>query len=294
MTCRVTRPRSKPDPVEEHPYLLVPREQFADELDERIAEGKRIASRNIGSREELDAARSDYYTWDEYNQELLKRRFTTTSIAEGYSEWAGMVVGAYDTLDERIDDFRGDVQNKLRRLVSVRERLSLLEVAASVAPATPTRRNPLAATSIFIVHGQNDAAKLAVQGFIREVTPLDPVVLGEEASRGQTIIEKFESVGASATFAVVILTADDLGRLATSEGDSLKPRGRQNVVFEFGYFVGVIGRAHVAVLYEDGVELPSDVQGLVYIPYDSRGAWKMLLARELKAAGIEVDANKMI
>ena len=70
--------------------------------------------------------------------------------------------------------------------------------------------------------------------------------------------------------------------------------GARNVVFEFGYFVGVLGRPHVAVLYEEGVELPSDVQGLVYIHYDSRGAWKLPLAKELKAAGISVDAEKMI
>jgi predicted nucleotide-binding protein len=88
------------------------------------------------------------------------------------------------------------------------------------------------------------------------------------------------------------MTADDEGR---AKGvTELRRRGRQNVVFEFGFFVGLLGRRRAVVLYEDGVELPSDLEGLVYIPYDARGSWTMLLAKEPKAAGVEVDLNKAL
>ena len=113
-----------------------------------------------------------------------------------------------------------------------------------------------------------------------------------KSSKGMTVIEKVEAYGSAATYAVVILTSDDLGK--ARDADELRPRGRQNVIFEFGYFVGRLGRARSALLYEDDVELPSDLTGLVYIPLDSAGAWKITLARELKDASIDVDANKLL
>ncbi len=48
-----------------------------------------------------------------------------------------------------------------------------------------------------------------------------------------------------------------------------------------GFFYGLLGRDHVAVLYERGVEKPSDIDGLVYIELDKAGAWKTALLAEL-------------
>jgi predicted nucleotide-binding protein len=62
------------------------------------------------------------------------------------------------------------------------------------------------------------------------------------------------------------------------------------VVFELGFFVGVLGRENVAVLLDPDVERPSDLDGLVYIALD--GNWKIELARELRSAGIEVDISR--
>ena len=91
---------------------------------------------------------------------------------------------------------------------------------------------------------------------------------------------------------MVLLTGDDEGR--KQDDGELQPRGRQNVVFELGFFIGTPGRDHTAILYEPGVELPSDLRGLLYIELDAQGAWKLTLAKELKAAGINVDLNKAI
>lgn len=283
-------------------FLLVPRAQFAEELAERIERGEELESRDVTTVEEVEAARSDYYTWTEYNVELLKRRFTSTELADDYSHIGPFAVGAYDSLGEKINDLRDDVATKIRRLKSVQERLPLIEEAAAISrggarqPSAPRseRGAETAAETIFIVHGHNEALKLAVHGFIRDVTDLDPVVLHNEPSMGRTVIEKFEAVGSLAAFAVVLLTADDEGRSLGDDSLAFMNRGRQNVVFEFGYFVGALGRPKTVVLYEPGVELPSDIQGLVYIEYDAPGGWKVLLARELKAAGIDVDANRLL
>ena len=92
-------------------------------------------------------------------------------------------------------------------------------------------------------------------------------------------------------FAVVLLTGDDVGGPKGSLGDALKLRGRQNVIFELGFFLGKYQPHRVCVLYEKEVELPSDFSGIGYVRYDDGGGWKMKLANEINAAGIETDLN---
>ena len=75
------------------------------------------------------------------------------------------------------------------------------------------------------------------------------------------------------------------------EEQSLKPRARQNVIFELGYFTGKLDRGRVCALTKGNVEIPSDYDGVLYIPFDESGAWRMKLVQELKNAGFEIDAN---
>jgi len=66
----------------------------------------------------------------------------------------------------------------------------------------------------------------------------------------------------------------------------------KNVILELGYFLGALGRGKVRAVYKPGVELPSDLHGWLYTEMDAAGAWKLLLARELRAAGFDVDLNR--
>ena len=75
--------------------------------------------------------------------------------------------------------------------------------------------------------------------------------------------------------------------------DNLKERARQNVIFELGFFIGMLGRHRVCALYKGGVELPSDLSGVLWIPMDTNGAWRLTLAREMKTAGLNIDLNKL-
>jgi predicted nucleotide-binding protein len=70
-------------------------------------------------------------------------------------------------------------------------------------------------------------------------------------------------------------------------------RARQNVIFEWGYFFGLLGREKTVVLYDPGVEIPSDLDGLVYVEVDRRGAWKIELTREIEATGYEIDRSAL-
>lgn len=144
---------------------------------------------------------------------------------------------------------------------------------------------------VFVVHGRDNGAKDAVARFITKLE-LEPVVLHEQANQGRTIIEKFEQYS-DVCFAVVLLTPDDICRYADDSEDS-QLRARQNVILELGFFLGKLGRNRTCALRKDDVEIPSDYDGILYIDMDSQGAWETKLVRELKGAGIEVDANRAL
>jgi len=121
---------------------------------------------------------------------------------------------------------------------------------------------------------------------------IEAVILHEQASSGRTIIEKLEDFS-DVSFAAILLTPDDVGAAVSTE-PNLRPRARQNVVLELGYFICKLGRKNVCALHKGGVELPSDILGVVYANFDEDGAWKLLLARELVASGFTIDMNKVL
>lgn len=145
---------------------------------------------------------------------------------------------------------------------------------------------------IFVVHGRDDGRKYELMRLLDRAVENEAVVLHEQVNSGATILEKFERHAQTASFAVVLLTADDEGRLRGSD-QALKPRGRQNVILELGIFVGRLSRARVVVLKDADVEVPSDLNGLVYIPLDPAGAWRHDLLKELSAAGLKVDFERI-
>ncbi|MFZ1085788.1 MAG: nucleotide-binding protein [Terracidiphilus sp.] len=142
--------------------------------------------------------------------------------------------------------------------------------------------------SVFVVHGHDHGIKETVARFLSKLE-LDPIILHEKPNEGRTIIEKFEH-HANVTFAVVILSPDDMG-FAKKAPDTKEQRARQNVIFELGFFVSKLGRSRTLALLLPGVTKPSDFDGVLYIPMNS-DSWKMEIVRELKAAGLDVDANK--
>jgi predicted nucleotide-binding protein len=121
------------------------------------------------------------------------------------------------------------------------------------------------------------------------LTTKEPIILGEQASGSRTVIEKFEAYGNMTSFAIVLLTPDDFGG---ANGQPSNARARQNVILELGYFIGKLGRNRVVALTKIGVELPSDLAGLIHLSLD-RGGWEQDLAREMRHAGLSVDLNRL-
>ncbi len=155
---------------------------------------------------------------------------------------------------------------------------------SSVFPITQLTSD---STRVFVVHGHDNETKETTARFLERLE-LKPIILHEQPSGGRTIIEKFEKFSGTAAFAVVLLTPDDVGAIASTR-ENLLPRARQNVVLELGYFMGRLGRDRVCALYKGGVDLPSDFQGVIYIEIDVSGAWKAKLAQELVQAKMPIN-----
>jgi predicted nucleotide-binding protein len=187
-----------------------------------------------------------------------------------------------------------DIKNGSYNLTSqdiIVKKLFHEQVFASTATATMVKKaTQTKSKKVFIVHGHNNEVKERTARFIHKLG-FDPIILHEQASGGSTtIIEKIEEYSDTTDFAIVLYTADDLGEVkAQAESGNLKARARQNVVFEHGLLIGKLGRKNVVPLVADGIEIPNDISGVVYV----RDGWEMKIAQEMKKAGYEIDLNKL-
>jgi len=189
--------------------------------------------------------------------------------------------------------FAEGIQRTMTMLRALEDTIDERTVAApSAGASTAGVRAPGTSRKVFVVHGRKEGPREAVARFLERLR-LEPIILQEQANESRTLIEKFERYS-DVSYAVVLFTADDRGGPIEEDPSTYLPRARQNAVLELGYFVGKLGRGHVCVLYERGVEIPSDFHGVGYVELDPAGAWKTKLAQEMKAADLDVDMNRVI
>jgi predicted nucleotide-binding protein len=138
---------------------------------------------------------------------------------------------------------------------------------------------------VFVTYGRDQTQYDRVTSILRKLG-LDPVGIDREARQGRTIIEAVEHYAASCSYAVVIMTGDDCGFMRDSESE-LRPRPRQNVIFELGFLFGLLGRDRVLCLVEREIERPSDIDGILYFSLgEDDSAIERCIVRELLALGI--------
>ncbi len=154
--------------------------------------------------------------------------------------------------------------------------------------AGPVAAQPAAKDAIFIVYGHDTQARDELELLLHKLG-LHPVIFADLPGKGETIIEKLESYfgrGGKAAYACVLLTPDDEGRKVGEA--NLRYRARQNVVLELGMVLAQLGRKRVAILRKKTVEQPSDIDGLLYIPFEERlEEIKVRIFQELEAAGFQ-------
>lgn len=147
---------------------------------------------------------------------------------------------------------------------------------------------------IFVVYGHDDTARTQLEALLRR-WDLEPIILDQQASGGQTIIEKLEEYSTDVGYAIVLATPDDFGNEKTST-EPPKLRVRQNVVLELGMFLAMLGREKVAILLKEdrNFEKPSDIQGLIYIPFQNKvDDVALSLIRELSRQGYNINTSKI-
>jgi predicted nucleotide-binding protein len=287
-----------PPQLELNESATTARSKIAD----RVSKGEELRGRQISAHTDVERLKADRGIWTRYNALMLRNMFSTDELEREYlhSPYAGgvtMQIDVYGHGGDETGDERRSIEAEVTCLTSISERLDLVPlstratVAAPPVAIAPIARRTRDFTRAFVVHGHDEAARESVARFLEKFR-VTPVILHEQANLGKTLIEKLEHYG-DVSFAVVLLTPDDEGRPLKPADTPLRHRARQNVLLELGYFVGQLGRKNVCALHKEGLELPSDWDGVAWVGMDARGAWKLELARELKAAGFAIDMNNV-
>jgi Predicted nucleotide-binding protein containing TIR-like domain len=274
---------------EQQPELTVTQEEAEKRISERIEAGEEIGKKQIPSPEVLKSVQDEFFRWDSFNGELLERLFTTDKFMAEYHFFGASFINTFPSFTKDLEDFRTRLSDKIHRLTSIKDRLPLIPVVPGViAMKQQAQRQGSSNQTVFIVHGHDIAVRESVARFLERLG-LEVVILHEQAGRGRTIIEKLEG-HSDVEFAVILLTPDDVGA-AKADAMNLKPRARQNVILELGYFVGKLGRERVCALHSEGVDLPSDFLGVQYVSL--KPGWEMELGRELSAV-FNIDMNRVL
>ncbi|GIP14381.1 hypothetical protein J40TS1_00230 [Paenibacillus montaniterrae] len=274
--------------------LVVPRESAKQKIESQIESGLVIRDLPKSNRNELKQAENEKNSWESYTKELLLRLFDDDQYSEEFAMVGFHVMyspGESSLLDD-INDFYDEMDGCLNYLRNLDNKLELIpEINQSKIPNITNIARTTDFNKVFIIHGHDNEAKVSAARFIEKLG-LTAVIFHEQESRGNTIIEKLERLS-DVGYAIVLLTPDDFGYSKNSTPESATSRARQNVVFEWGYFIAKLGRNKVSALLKGDIEIPSDLQGVLWERIDENGAWEYKVAKELRAAGYEVDMNKL-
>jgi predicted nucleotide-binding protein len=283
---------AKTNNYEVKPILSISNSDFKSQLSERIELGEELFQRQINTQDESDKLESEYRLWNDYNFEYLQQTFDVpkNEYARSYVQAGFSFVGQLEVVQGNpVQTKRNLLKYKLDNLKSLSTKSSLLKSSIINVTEKNKSETKLNMSQVLIVHGHDDLSKVEIARFIEKLG-FEPIILHEQASSGQTIIEKIESYS-NVGFGIVLYTPCDSGS-KKGEETSLKSRARQNVVFEHGFLIGKIGRKNVCALVKDNVETPNDISGVVYI--SMANDWKFDLAKELRNSGYKVDMNLVI
>lgn len=279
-------------PYKENPpslQLTVPRQDAASKIQAQIDKGREIKSLEIKTMPDYDAAKAQGTIWRDYTSLLLKTIFNNEVMAEEFeSAYRALYIAPMPHAGALAKSLKERLSSSVNKLESIKKRLDLIHETKQLSAAVldkPSNRN------VFVVHGRDEAARETVARFLERLD-IEPIILHEKSDEGNTIMEKLVQQSDEACFAIVLLTPDDIG--ASNDGqDKPKPRARQNVILELGYFLGKLGRSRVRALLKDDIDIPTDYDGVLYITLDPGGGWRLKLASEIRAAGIEIDMNRL-
>ena len=234
----------------------------------------------------VSASTPDFQAWETKTERLLTKLYGKNSIEyEKFTQtrFSPMIFSINDPHSEFVEACRKGLETTRAVFLTYLEELEEVNNVSPTQNAFPIKSD---FSKVFIVHGHDGELKQSVARII-EKQGIEAIILSEQANQGRTIIEKFEDYS-DVDGAICLFTSDDIGKAKNNSVDM--PRARQNVVLETGYFMGKLGRNHIVILADEGIELPSDLSGVVYT---NTANWQIDLLKELKAIGYMVDFNKL-
>lgn len=139
---------------------------------------------------------------------------------------------------------------------------------------------------VFVVHGHDIQTRDELIAILKDEFNLEPIVLMDKPHQGKTMIEKFENNSLDVGYAFIILSPDDAG-YSLKKVELPKHRARENVILELGYFIGKLGRDKICCLRKGNTNVPSDLHGVGYVPFNEHVKEAYLdIKRELEASGL--------
>lgn len=242
---------------------------------------------------EYDEAQKDEFlrqlqVWNNMCREIFIRSFehpNNTDLA-GFDHNTPSYI-----ISDIVEEYKSSIRDKIAYIKGFIQRMNIIPCKVESQAVSPKETIKKDTNNVFIVHGHDSNTRNEAELLVKQLG-FEPVVLFKKPNMGDTIIEKLLRESSEAAFAIVLYTKCDEGK-AVEEVD-LKPRARQNVVFEHGLMCGLLGRKRVVALVEEGVEIPGDLSGIVYITLDSAKRWQFDVAREMKASGMPVDLNRLM
>ncbi|MFI4990251.1 MAG: TIR domain-containing protein [Solirubrobacterales bacterium] len=170
--------------------------------------------------------------------------------------------------------------------------------------AAPAERDPAAAGApapartrqVLVAHGRDERWKQAVEHLLEQAGEHEIRIVSQRSGERSRLSEAIGEEAPASRYAVVLLTADDIGgpRLESDSEPYFSTRAHQEVVFQMGFLVAALSPGRVCVLYEDGVELPYDLEGVSHVRLDLAGTWQPKLLLHLRRAGFDYDMNKLV
>ena len=256
--------------------------------------------------EHLDSEIKDNPIFEKYQVDRVKWK---NWPEEGYESWnlptkfdeaKSLVYDLYRTVAENGKDgyqlavnlsyrthgnFNDAIQNFNAQLLDYFQKV-LEEIVNANPEIESTIIEKINGNTVFIIHGHDDGLKTELQLLLTRAG-VNNIVLHEQADKGRTIIDKLVQESINSNYAIALLSPDDKLENGVS-------RARQNVILEIGYFMGKLGKERVRILKKGDIDIPSDLQGILYENYDKSGAWKIKICKELMSVGIFVDMETVM
>jgi hypothetical protein len=148
------------------------------------------------------------------------------------------------------------------------------EPATSPMPAAPSTEP--AARGVAIVGQRGESACDAANRFVTQLGVGPVRFLEPDAVSDEPLVARLESLR-SVGFAILVPSADPAAQ-----------------ALEIGFLLGALGRDRVLLLTTGPGEKVPALEGVASHAMDQGGIWPLLVARQMKQAGLDVDLNRAV